>query len=169
MDPISIGLGAVGLLGSAADKKRKYESDKAAYGAYKSQYRGLEGAEQPIEEMYGAEQEIISSDRYRQMDILGTSLKDMLGQGRARESQAGFAASGIAENTMESGLEKGGLEAEGISSQYGTRSLQAFKSFQDQLTQLEETRNQLKAQMASVKPQKQGVLGQALGTIGSLF
>ena len=97
------------------------------------------------------------------------SLKDMLGQGRARESQTGFASSGIAQNIMESGLEKGALEAEGISSQYGTRSLQTYKSFQDQLTQLEEMRNQLKAQMASVKPQKPGVLGQALGTIGSLF
>ena len=169
MDAISIGLGAVGLLGSFGDKKRQYSRDKKAYRAYKSQLRGLEGGEQPIEDMYGAEQEIISSDRYRQMDILGTSLRDMLGQGRSAEGKAGFADSGIAENTMRQGLEKGALEEEGISSQYGERSLQAYKGFQNQLTQLEEMRNQLKAQMASVKPQKPGVLGQALGTIGSLF
>ena len=163
------GLAAIGLLGSFGDRKRQYSRDKEAYGAYKSQLRGLEGAEQPIEEMYGAQQEIISADRYRQMDILGLSLKDMLGQGRANEAKSGFADSGVAQNTMIQGLEKGSLEAEGISSQYGERSLSAYQGFQDQLTQLEETRNQLKAQMASVKPQKPGVLGQALGTIGSLF
>jgi len=138
------------ILGDRAKAKRERQLQQSYMDAFKS----LFGAEKPLEEMYSARKDIISSQRTSTLSQLvestGYSMYDTLSAISNRSGVGGFADSGITRVMREDAAERLGAEymynRGSMIDRFNEQILSASQEYQDRLSELAAQRAKLQAQ-----------------------